>query len=214
MGKQFGGPFANWTKKVGNVVAREVQGRTILSIYQPNVSNPRTNAQMAGRQKFSLLSKLGGTLSTALRAGFKTLDGYKTGTYFSAFLGYNYKKSPFTGSYPNIELNLGQVVIAEGNLMQAFNPSVTADSGTATFIWSDNSGQGNALGTDQACCAIYNKLKDVAVFDLGSTTRSDRTVNVTLPSAWNGDSCDVWFFMMDETRNLVSDSLHLGTITA
>ena len=54
MGKQYGGMFANWYGKIGNVVGRIRQGRTIVAIYQPNVSNPRTDAQIAQRERFSL----------------------------------------------------------------------------------------------------------------------------------------------------------------
>ena len=69
MAKQFGGAFANYYGKVGNVIARIRQGRTILSIYQPNVHNPRTEAQVAQRTDFGLITKFLSPLSQILKYG-------------------------------------------------------------------------------------------------------------------------------------------------
>ena len=47
MGKANQGVFGAWTKRVGNVVGRVIQGVNVYSIYQPNVSNPRTELQQS-----------------------------------------------------------------------------------------------------------------------------------------------------------------------
>lgn len=193
MGKQVGGLFANWYGKVGNVVGRIRQNRTIVSIYQPNVANPRSDAQVDQRSKFSLLAAALSHCSGFLKYGFHDLDGYKTGNYYSAAIGYNMKlDGVFTGVAPDYELDYGKIVMSQGNVDLPYSPSASAEGATVTFTWSDNSGMGNALASDKIAVLAYNPTKGQSVYNPELADRSERNGTLALPTAWVGDTVMVY----------------------
>lgn len=214
MGKNVGGVFSNWWGKVGNVVGRIRQGRTIMSIYQPQVHNPKTQAQMEQRSKFSIVTEFMSAVSGFIKSGFGKLDGYNYGTPYSAAVGYNMKKvdGVINGTYPNYEINLSKVVVAQGSVDLPYSPSATADDTTLTCTWADNSGMGNAAGDDKVMLLAYNDSKKQSVFNIVAGERADRNASMTLPTAWTGDDIDVWMAMRRQSSGECSMSTHLASI--
>lgn len=213
MGKANQGIFGGWTKKVGNVVGRIVQGQNVYSIYQPNVSNPRTVEQQQNRAKFTLLSRFMSAMLPAIRLGFRNLDGYESGSAYSAALGYNSKLNIVGGSYPNYEILVNKAVISEGSVALPYDPSGSASEGEYTATWADNSGQGDAEASDIAVVVIYNQTKGECVVGERKDKRSDRTTKVSIPTAWVGDMGNAYLFMMRERNRTNSMSTHLGSLT-
>ena len=213
MGKSVNGIFANWWGRTGNIVGRIRQGRTILSIYQPNVANPQTAGQMEQRAQFSLLIKALSYMSGAVKVGFKHLDGYKTGTALSAAVGYNFKhNNPFSGTYgTDLELDFSKVQLSQGSVDNPYSPSATADGTTLSLTWADNSGMGNADATDKVVVVAYNDTKKQSVVNTALAERADRNGTMTLPTAWTGDNVDVWLFMC-RNNSVCSNSTHLATL--
>lgn len=213
MGKANQGIFGGWTKKVGNVVGRIVQGQNVYSIYQPNVSNPRTLEQQQNRAKFTLLSRFISSMLPAVRLGFRNLDGYAHGSAYSAALGYNSKLNIVGGSYPNYEIVVNKAIISEGSVALPFDPSGSASDGEYTASWADNSGQGDAEASDIAVVVLYNQTNPACVVSELTSKRSDRMAKVTIPTAWTGDTGNAYLFMMRERNRTNSMSKHLGTLT-
>lgn len=212
MGKQYGGMFANWYGKVGNVVGRIRQGRTIVSIYQPNVSNPRTDAQIAQRARFTALAKPLAAMSGFLKVGFHNLDGYKTGNYYSAAIGYNMRiPNIFDEQGSEVEVDLSKLAVSNGNIDLPYSPSATADGTTLSMTWADNSGMGNALATDNVMVLAYNAIKNVSMFNTAIAERAERNATMQLPSAWTGDNVNVWIAMRRGDL-IVGNSTHLATL--
>ena len=213
MGKANQGIFGGWTKKVGNVVGRIVQGQNVYSIYQPNVSNPRTLEQQENRAKFTLLSRFMSAMLPAIRLGFRNLDGYTRGSAYSAALGYNSKLNIVGGTYPNYEVVVNKAIISEGSVALPFNASGSAEGGEYTASWADNSGQGDAEASDIAVVVLYNKTRGVCVVGDQTSKRSDRTAKASIPTEWTGDTGNAYLFMMRERNRTNSMSQHLGALT-
>lgn len=211
MGKAKQGIFGGWVNKVGNVVARVRQGQVVLSIYQPNVANPRTQSQQSVRMKFTLLSRFMSACLDFVRIGFQNLDGYKYGSAYSAAVGYNYKNNPFDGGFPNWELAYSELVVAEGTLLLPYNMSGSLDSNVLSLSWTDNSGEGNAKATDEICVMVYNSTKGLCITDLEAGKRPDRSATINIPTAWNGDSVEVYAMCVSESIN--SNSFYIGNFT-
>lgn len=213
MGKSTQGVFGNWSGKVGNVVGAVRQGRTVMRIYQPNVANPRTQRQLEARLRFSVLTRILSYVTSTLRVGFRDLDGYRTGNPFSSSVGYNYKRNPFTGTYPDITVDYSKLTLSQGGLSLPYSPAGTADSNTNSIniTWSDNSGIGNAKSTDGICaCAINPTMEDaIEMFDLAK--RSDRTASFTIPTAWGTNEFHVFIYFRSDDGSVVSDSYFVGT---
>lgn len=214
MGKEYQGVFGNWSGKVGNVVGRIREGRTVLAIYQPIVSNPQTVGQQTARMKFKILSKFFSTCLSAVQVGFRNRDGYKMGSAYSSAVGFNLKKSPsaITGTYPNLSQAYNNTQVSEGTVELPFNPSASIDSGTAQVSWSDNSGLGNADANDKICFLMYNPAKDQAIY-VEQGIRSDRNASFAVPTAWTGDAAETYMFCMRPTTLEASNSFYLGSLT-
>ncbi len=210
MGKCHGGVFANWTKKVGNVVGRIVDGENVYSIYQPNVSNPNTAAQRAVRSNFSLLTEM---LAKTANFGKQGMINYRTkGTWLSSLIGLNYDTA-ITGTYPNNSINFTKLILSKGILDNALNLAAQVQGQDMNFAWTDNSGMGNAEENDKFALLIYNKDKKVAIYDTAAASRSSRQTTYTLPTAWTGDGVEVYGYFYSPTKNIVSGSQYLGAFT-
>lgn len=214
MGKASQGVFGFWRGKVGNVVGRVRQGQNVYSIYQPSVANPRTPAQLAGRSKFTLISQLISALLGFIKIGFSRLDGYVRGSAFSSAVGLNLKvEGIVTGTYPNLEVDYSKVKVSDGKIDLPFNTSGSVEESTLTVTWADNSGRGDALATDKVMVLAYNSSTGESVYNLAVADRSARTGSVTLPTAWSGDTVEVWLAMERPDTKDVSDSEYLGSFT-
>lgn len=212
MAKQYGGVFANWYGRVGNVVGRIRQGRTIMSIYQPNVSNPKTPAQLAQREKFSLLAAFFKTLSGFLTYSFHDLDGYKVGNPYSAAIGYNMKRDEcFSGSYPNTELDYVDVQVSNGTIDLPYTPSASAEGTTVSLTWADNSGLGNAKSDDKLMVVAFNSIKNQSFYNIELADRNERNTTFNLPSSWTGDTVNIWIAMRREPYSC-SASQHIAQL--
>lgn len=211
MGKAFQGVYGSFQGKVGNVVGRVRQGVQVYSIYQPSVANPQTTEQMKYRQAFSLMSKFCSAIIAFLRVGFHALDGYKYGSPYSAAVGYNLKHNGIGGNYPNQEVAFSNVMVALGDVPLPYNPSGSVDSNVLSLSWSDNSGEGGALATDKIAVLIYNSDKEISMSNMEVATRSARTGSVNIPTAWNGDSVEVWLIATNSEDN--SKSFYIGNFT-
>lgn len=60
---KLNGIFGTGSGKTGNAVFATSAGKQIVRTYQPKVSNPNTDAQIAQRAKFKLLSQLGAVMA-------------------------------------------------------------------------------------------------------------------------------------------------------
>lgn len=207
MGKSYQGAYGNYTGKVGNVIARKSNGRTVLAIYQPIVKNPKTEEQTNQRTKFGMLSKFASRIGSFISVGFAE-SGVNT-TAYNRFIKKNFEDG-FGGTFPDFELLYNKIKVSVGNLLLPYSPSALIDSGVVNVSWTDNSGEGNAKTTDKAMILVYNSAKGTAVFKLEGAGRSTRQENLTLPTAWNGDSVDIWMAMVSADGELHSESAYLG----
>ena len=208
MGISRQGIHGNYRKKVGNVVARVVRGRVILSIYQPDVSNPNTAKQQTQRSRFVNVIRAFNAFAGWAKSHAR--NWYPVGTGWSTFVKKNYTRyNNTTGA-----IMLDQLTISEGTLMLPLNPSAVVEQGIINVSWNDNSGQGNATPNDMASVLAYNSAKDVVVYsdDLGK--RSERAAELSVPSTWNGDNVEVYLVMKSDTdSSLWSDSQYLGSLS-
>lgn len=224
MGVAQQGVYGNWYQKTGNVVARQVKGRTIYSIYQPKVHNPKTDAQETVRMKFRLLSLIGARLRTALVELFANLDGYEHGTWLSSFVGFNFKyddsaasaQKLFTGAYPNISLNMQylQVSPATGELPILMNASADPEGTNINVTWTNDSSAGTgSANTDKVSFVLVNSSMRAQLAFIDDATRQAQTTVLRCPNAWSGQSCHTYAVVRSADNQYYSHTQYLGEIT-
>lgn len=195
--------------KAGNIVGRKGKGgEFIIAAYQPQVANPNTQAQQIVRAKAKLITQTFGPMSPWAKIFVKP-SGKRT--YWSELVKLNLDEA-VTGTFPSFEVDFSAAVLANGSLELPFNAQATLDSNTLSLTWADNSGMGSASATDTVNVLMYDKTKKTVVFETNAATRSTRTASVTVPTAWNSDSIEVWMAMRSESGE-ISKSQYLGTFT-
>lgn len=196
------------TKRVGNHVFRVVKGRNVISIYQPNVSNPQTDAQKQVRDKFSLLSKFFGTLSAVVELGF--VGRSLKGSGYNAAVSVNFKNG-ITGTWPNYAMNYSALKLSQGRVDLPYSPSASLDNSNITVGWTDNSDMSPyASPEDKLALVVYNSSKEQVAFNLNAAKRNETTYVFNCPSTWNGDDIEVYVFFHDEKGENSSKSAYMG----
>lgn len=211
MGKSRNGIHGNWWGRTGNIVARRSQNRTLYSIYQPLVENPKTVAQQTQRQKFGLLAAFAGKVGPWLKETFNTLDGYKTGVPYSAFIGYNLKKGDvITGAYPNQAIDFEKLGVSYGNVPLPTGIAAEANDHTVGVTWTDNSTDMGAESTDEAMMLVYNETKKRAISKDAGDTRATRRIECSYSNSWEGDTLQAWLVMKRADKSDYSETYYLG----
>lgn len=211
MGKNSQGINGNWKGKVGNNVGRISHGRTIISIYQADVRNPRTTKQQRQRGIFTLMVQSLNAFAGWAGEMMKGLTPYGTG--WSNLIHFAFEDGVLGGTFPNWEIQWDKLMLSKGTLPLPYSPDAAVENGTLTVGWTDNSDMSGCSPNDVSCLLAYNPLKDQTVYTLASGTRSQRTATLTMPSAWSGDNVEVYFCMKSADGSNQSESVYLGNFS-
>lgn len=206
------GVFGAWRNKVGNVVGRVRQGRNIYAIYQPQVANPRTPGQLRYRRIFTAMSQLAHNILPIVRIGFASLDGYRYGSAYSSFIGFNIKSREayvYDDATGVVRPKYDKLVVSVGSLPLGVNMTGTLDGSEVSVTWADNSGSGTAAAADVCYIAVYNPTKVASIY-VGTAKRSERAASIECPAAWSGDTVEAWAFFRSE-KGECSETRYLGS---
>lgn len=211
MSKLHAGLLDGASGKLGNVVMRVRKGVQVASVYQPVVSNPRTEGQQEWRYRFNRITTMGQTCAAFINLGYAA--------YAKEMSARNYfmKKNVsdvFTGSWPNLTLSYAKLVFAAGPVDLPWNPASSASETAITFTWTDNTGIGNAQANDKASFLIFNKSQMTSQVLTEVAARSAATYSFTFPTAWAGDEVELYMFMSGSGQYAgeCSPSVYLGNI--
>lgn len=202
-------------KKLGNAVGRKWRNLDVLSVYQPNVRNPRTSAQQVNRYRFGALSSIAMNVATTVALGFEAVTrGTKVPTR-SYFIKENWSKVSAT-SAGVVTVTYTDLTFSKGGLpmIQFGNPSFgdplevnvpLADSGSAT----------GADPNDDVYVIVYDVNNGESILS-EPKKRSDEEVVVLVPDYWNGHNVHCYGFGIGggtENRGVISNTRYLGTGT-
>lgn len=197
MGKSSSGVHGNFNGRVGNVVARSINGMTVLSAYNPNVSNPKTLLQQNNRYRLTALTKFLKRYSGLLKYNFHYIGTKPTKNYFSSAVGYNAK---INGIYIDGKIEYKLIMMSVGNVQQLDKLSVFLDDGWLAFIWDSETGS----PSDEISIAIYNPLDDKYGYYYNAALRRDNRFQLDVSEIADNDAF-VWVSVRD-SKGLCSNS--------
>lgn len=192
--------------KVGPVVGCRKNSTYYLRAQAARVSNPRTPEQQAQRGRFATVFAFLQGIKPFIRIGYQ--EEAKGKSAFNAAMSYLLKKAVNEGSQ-GAELDFRRVLVSVGSLMPAPDGKVTVSSGKVLFTWTDNSGLGNAEGSDTAMPLVYNRRRREAVYITKGALRKDGQATLPLPSAWKKEELVAYLGFYDLASERVSNSLFL-----
>ncbi len=211
MGSIKQGILGGFSGKVGTVIGSSWKGIAYMKGRSLRTKNPKTIPQLKQRKKFALTIKFLSSINPYLKYGYKNYTAKQTA--INAAMSYMMHNECIAGEYPNYTIDFSKLKVSLGQLKKAENPTVTLTSGTASFGWTDNSGNGNAESTDLVMALLYNKVKKEAEYDIGNATRADGEMSFRYPNDWQGDSVEVYLSLMSENGQLVSESEYMGEVS-
>jgi len=211
MGKIKQGVIGGFSGMVGNVIGASWKGIAYMRIRPVSVANPKTDAQLDHRMRFTVTLRFLQPLTQFLKIGFKNFAVKMTP--FNNAMSYNYQNS-ILGTYPNYTINYPAALVSRGNLAPALNQAAASTvAGTVLFTWTDNSDEANESAVDKSLLVVYSAAKNQAVTFSELGTRADATQAVTVPHSFSGDlvHCYIGFITVD--GKMVSNSKYAGAIT-
>lgn len=206
MGTIKQGVFGELSGKVGNVVGYKRKGVNRLRIQAASISNPRTPKQQMQRGKISIAANFLRAINPYIRIGYKNYA--KGNMTYNAAMSYIMKRAITDKTGTNV-LDFQRIMVSIGFLMTVPDATATIENGVVTFRWTDNSGMGNAESTDVAMPLVYNKERELAIYDTDAATRADTHAQISLPKEWSGDTMISYLSFRCANGEEVSNSIRL-----
>jgi len=210
MGKISQGILGGFSGKVGNVIGGSWKGIDYMRVKPASVANPRTEAQVDQRSRFSTVLQFLQPISGFLKVGFRNYAVKMT--QFNSAMSYNVKNA-IIGVYPDYVIDLDNVLISRGGLSGALNPTVSSPAvGQVQFNWVDNSTDVNTKATDKAMVLVYNPDKNEAVYITEGAARSTESQNLTVPNLYSGDTVHAFIAFISEDSKEIANSKFVGSV--
>lgn len=210
MGKIKNGILGPFSGKVGNVVGATNNGVHYMRVIPANVTDPKTDKQLAQRQRFGLITSTLKTFRPVVNIGFRKKT--RNTTPANRALSYNLKNA-VAGDYPDLEVDFAAFMVARGDLTSAIALAAVSDNpGELVLSWTDNSGSGSAKADDVLIAACYDAETGDLFYRLEAAAREDESATLTLPQNFPGKNVHVYAFFASTESNDVTDSIYAGEI--
>ena len=166
MGKFYNGVLGTMTGKVGGVVGRTWKGINTVAAYQPNVSNPRTNLQVAQRGKMAAITLFASQINTSI---IKPLwDRFAKGmSGYNAFIQNNI---PFVSDLGVIDLS--KLEISKGKMVAPVIIDTYYQADEWYIVWDTAIADSYSMPTDKAYILITSGDAKKVIISAGIVQRS------------------------------------------
>lgn len=201
------GILGGFSGKVGPIVGFRWKSSYYIRSRAAKVSNPRTPKQQAQRGKFSTVFSFLKTIKPFIRLGYKEFSQEKSA--FNSAMSYMLKKA-VNSNGTEITIDFNCALVSMGTLMPVFNGTATLCKGQMLFNWYNNSGIGNAENADMAMLLVYNKDKEIAIYNTEAALRSDGYAELPLPNDWYDDELITYLSFRSVDGNSVANSIRLS----
>lgn len=203
------GILGGFSGKIGNIVGSSWKGIAVMKTLPLSVSNPRTAKQVAQRGYFSESVELAQTILVGIIKPLWDRFAVKQ-SGFNHFLQQFIKLRASSDLASKVKMAMGQM-----DLLLEFNASATANNHKLALSWTDDSGSGLKLPTDEIYCLVLDSnLKHVA-HGSNIATRKDETAVLTLPDTVTaGMSLNVYAAARRADGTVVSDTNYASIVVA
>ena len=212
MGKFSEGIFGNFYGKVGRVVGSSWRGIDYLrSMPKANKNRQLSAKQLEQQARFALMTGFLNPLRDVLDIGYRNYAVGQT-TYNSA-LSVNIVNG-ISGVYPDLTVDYSLIQLSRGLLPGGINPLASAVAGAKiSYSWTDNTGKGKAKANDTVIVLAFCSEDDQAVYNAGSATRADESLELELPADFAGKDVETYIVWAATENRAVSATAYTGKLT-
>jgi hypothetical protein len=206
-----------FTGLIGNAVLSTWKGQQVAKVYQSEVKNPQTVAQMHNRKSFATISSFCSLHKQMIKIGFQSHD--RTFYPMNEARSVNAPKFTITGTWPDITVHYEKIKLASGTLPLPTEVTAHVDNNNLIINWKGNESLLISNSGDFLMVALHypeaegNESK--AVHYKCVAWRMHRTVTIPLENR-QSKHFHAWLFFMADSLNTeydkknVSNSLYLG----
>ena len=200
------GIFGAMSGRVGNVVFSSWKGVPVAKQRPASVANPQTAAQTEQRDRMTgIVAAARILLASIIQPFWNPFAQGQSG--YNAFVSENI--AAFAGGDLSVPASFYSM---RGSLLGVAGLSATANAATDTLnvSWTNNSGQADALSTDQLVVAVWNRTQGAWFTEVALDTRGAGPHAVTIPGLVAGNVLDVYVSFARPNRSKVSDSSYIS----
>ncbi|WP_069130671.1 DUF6266 family protein [Rhodohalobacter halophilus] len=207
MAKLPDGIFGGFRGKIGNVVGVKRGDTFYIKSAPTTMKNPRTKKQQANRNRFGLASSMAARLNPFINVSFRNV---KEKTRRGAFISYN-MKSAIQQSDEGPVINYPELILSTGILKQVESPIAElkrdSDAEKIHLTWSDNSGEGNARGTDRVLILTITNRAKIAAYSIHDFVRADEFAELALPASMKGKEIYLYLAILSKNGDMGAHSV-------
>lgn len=206
--------------KVGNLVGRKgYDGKQLISIYQPVVSDPKTPAQIEQRAKVALAAKVASMLGVVGRQAL-VANGSPANRYgrlvrqILAMLsdGEGFSTPSLLAALPLIKTPGGDITYS--NKAFTYTPPTTVASGSIAYTFKGTLNEGDSLIRYCVALLLYNSTKD-QWRSQSWVLDSDGSVRIYVGSDWKDNTVIAYAYVLGvltNGNNTILPSASLGSL--
>lgn len=219
MSKNVQGYMGTQVGKLGPAVGRRFRGTQVYSAYQKFVRNPKSSGQRLIRARFAELASMTPMFAGVAAIGFKNLIAGTTESPRNAFMKANWDN--VTASTPEeVTVNYANLQLSKGGALPNVNfgtPNFETE-GKINVGWDAMMGPDYAGADDKVVVFVYQPDTKQSIMSTGMK-RSDRQVDIDVPSAWSGQRVQIWGFATGDTevagggydnRGMIASTMYIG----
>ena len=211
MAKLPDGIFGGIRGRIGNIVGVKRNGEFHIRSVPSAPKNPKTEKQQRNRNMFGAASSLTARLAPFIKTSFSTVDDK---TWRGACISYNMKSAIVPSEDGDgFEIDFSNVFVSAGVLKQASNPVAERDEdGNIRVTWTDNSGDGNAMGSDRVLMLALNSDNYALFSVLKGVHRKDEAATIELPKSLQTRPMHIYLSLISADEAIASNSDYLGVV--
>jgi Family of unknown function (DUF6266) len=210
MGTYNKGILGAFSGKVGPVVGSSWRGKEVLRSLPKRTNRVATPTQALQRLKFSTVTAFLNPLYPLLSRYYGSNAGERT--RINQAMSYHMKEATAYNA-PVFDMVYTKVQISKGDLLGVQAGSVeSVVASRVTINWTDNSGQGEALATDQLIAAIYEPTTKTTLYSLSVSSRNAGTGAIIVPGFMSGLTVQVWAGFASTDEKKYATSSYLGSV--
>jgi len=211
MAKLPDGIFGGIRGRIGNIVGVKRNGEFHIRSVPSAPKNPKTEKQQSNRNMFGAASSLTARLAPFIKTSFSTVDDK---TWRGACISYNMKSAIVPSEDGDgYEVDFSNLIVSAGVLKQVSNPVAERDEdGNIRVTWTDNSGDGNALGSDRVLMLALNSDNYALFSVLKGVHRKDEAATIKLPKSFQTRPMHVYLSLISADGAIASNSEYLGVV--
>ena len=212
MGTIKHGILGGFRKKTGTVIGAYWRSLDVIRSLPRSSNKKPTQAQQDQQLKFALVTKYLSRLSGLINVGFNEPGSIATAMNRAVVYHLN---AAVTGASPNFSIDPAKVMFSQGNLEEPDEVVATPVAGQKVDIAWTNIGEDEELkdDTDTLTVLAYHPVKAKFYKMVTTVERAELSYSLQLPTHFAGVNADLYIgFRSVKTRNLVSNSMYLGSL--